>query len=338
MSTKQSLDETWEEVRKSVSVGPCADLSIRDLALSIGYKPIFSVKDKKEYLASDFAYMGYEELCEHPDFKDDPEKVQRLIRLFRETAGYDMSLEGISSKVGRNDSAAQTILNQLKVSDIPQDFPPNLMTISSTLKTLVDAEGVTNLRNFFEVSARFTKVLGKNQELADIERAFLSASPSRVGKFLPLNPNGKGTSLQTLMRGFFEFRAPSYAPLESIALGLGFDSSIPSDTEPASQKVLQEFINEMLEYYERAAKYFPEGDADLYSAVHDFTVFERSTRHIEEPTSSYILFKIVRMKHGEEPSELSEESDDKSTSKEATGSTEKEGGFFKKVFGFFSGK
>ena len=247
-----------------------------------------------------------------------------------------MSLEGISRKVGQNDNASKAMIKQLKVRDIPEDFPPKLLNISDSLATLVEAEEVNTLKAFFEVSARFTKVLGKNQELADIERSFLSASPGRIRKYLPLNPSGEGTSLQAIMHGFMLYKEPDFAPLRGIAANLGMDFNDSTTRDPADPQVTQRFIETVSARYAEAIQYFTEGDADLQAAMRDFVVFSRSTRFIEDPVTCYILFKIVRLHHGEDQREQQSAADSRKSTKSSKAEPEKNEGFLKKTFGFFN--
>ncbi|MGB0370951.1 MAG: hypothetical protein ACPGN3_06325 [Opitutales bacterium] len=299
METEASLNETWDALRAFILDGPCAAMPLRDLEKDTNTRPVFSGSKKRVGTAGTYAEMSYEELCEHPEFVKSPDRVSRLIRLFKGIASFDMPLEGISKKVGRRSINIFKILNNLRDIQVDPDLPPRFLTVSSTLENLIKAKGVTSLKNVFSISSGLSEAAMKLHELGDLEGAFLSGSPERIGKYLPLNPSGKGISLQAIMARFMQSHAREPNALPALARGLGMKTKQHSHIAPAPLQLIGTFIVECTDYYAAAVEFFPAEAEELSSVIQDRTTFDSSVRFIEDPYQKYLLHYILCRYYGQ---------------------------------------
>ncbi|MGB0370195.1 MAG: hypothetical protein ACPGN3_02505 [Opitutales bacterium] len=293
MQTDPSLAESWEASRESILNGPCATMALRDLEKDRHTRPVFSGAQKREATVATYASMSFKELQAHPEFAKNPERLQRLIRLFTDIAAYDMSLQGISRNVGRKSSNLNKILNKLRELKIDPDFPAHLMTVSPNLKARIASEGVKTLKDIFSMTPPSSQAREKNHELADIEGSFLSGSPERIKKYLPLNPDGQGTSLQALMAGYMQSQAPEPDSLKAIAQALGMKTGRKAQVTPAPQLRVDTFLKDATAYFADANSFLSTDSNLLRSTMHDPKVFDRSIRLIEDSHQKFLLHYIV---------------------------------------------
>ena len=295
-SSTESYSQIWEEVRQQVLISAAAHFSLKDLAQSIGYKPIFSYREKRDFLASELAVLSYAELLKHPDFGPGEEKRIRLIRLFRETAAFDHSLNSLSSKTSRQDHETRIILKQLHARQIPDDFPPSVLRLSDVLHIIMEVEEIETLQDFFKMTSRITNKLGKRHELGDVRRAFLSGSVERISTFLPINRHGSGVSLVTCMHARLEALDP--IQLAAVALFWGYSAdSIPKEAHKISKPKVKILITQLKDIYKKHAAYFTDEDATLKAASSDPAVFARAIHQVTDSILGFVFYWLVSHHH-----------------------------------------
>ena len=169
------------------------DTSLNSLAQNLD-GPDWPLKGKDE-IPSKYIGQSYDDLVELPGLSGNPQRVELLINILRETQAFDDPFGEMVSETAESANKDNPILKNMAKLGIPEDFPLSLVALLPETRDYCNLENLTTLRDF----ALFAQNLSQTVVVSGDFRAFLNAlshiDEATLTLYVPFRPGSKGLHL-----------------------------------------------------------------------------------------------------------------------------------------------
>lgn len=181
----------WNKVRISFASSIMMDTSLNSLAQNLDM-PDWPIEGAGE-VPSKYVDLNFSELCAAPGIAGQPQVVDQLISILRETLAFDEPFGEMLTDVSADKD--NPILKNLAKLGIPEDYPMPLVALTAETREYCTTESLATLKEF----ALFAQNMAQNVVVAGDFRALLNAlshvDEATLAMYLPYRPGERGLHL-----------------------------------------------------------------------------------------------------------------------------------------------
>ncbi|MGE9296522.1 MAG: hypothetical protein ACQKBV_09575 [Puniceicoccales bacterium] len=312
--------DDWDEIRLSFATSLMVDTSLLSLSQNLEIEE-WPIKGSSE-TPSKYIDFTWEELYELPGLADQPERIDLLVHILRETQAFDDPFGDMVATVDAHASVDRTLEKNISRLQIPEDFPMSLSGLSADTLGFCNNEDIKTLKDF----GHFAQNMAQNIIIGGDFRALLNALSTEdqqtLKKYIPFRPGSMGLHLPEacglLLNQLSDVERCSLLKRYGYSLDAAGESKarLTKDQIGQLEDILQVKMNEI-------CTYFPEQYRQLAKDVKGGKTLERIFMVIDEPERECICAQVMARYLKENAVDFS---DDEVPPK-------KKGGFFSRLFG-----
>jgi len=316
----QSTEQEWEEVRNAFQDSIMVDTKLTSLAQNIGTCD-WPLKAEDETPAK-YIFYTWEELLTLPEIQKEPQRIDSLIEILRETAAFDDPYSDMVDQFEQASEDEDAVLKNLEKYEIPRDYPLELTGLSSDTLGFCEAEEIHSLGAF----ARFSQTMAQNIVIGGDFRELLNSlthfDAETVATFLPYRPKEKGLHLPEGIA--IELRR--YNDTTRKALLKKYGGQISADDAKKIKRFTREELTDIeqriLEHVEKLFAALPQRKDELILFVKGGGDLTRYVLPLNDPQLEPLVAAYLREAIGSVP-----------TDGDSTGAGTRKRGFFARLFG-----
>ncbi len=281
----------WDEIRSNFEQSIMVDTPLKSLAENVGMEwPIKSPDENpKKYVNMDFS-----EISSNPNFLGNPQRVDLLIAILKETLAFDDPFGDMVEQVEAASETQDNISKNVARLGLPIDYPIDLTNLSEDTKLFCKTEDLESIGDFIE----FSKNMSRNIVVGGDFRSFLNSlahiDDVNLAKVLPFRPGSTGVHYAEAV-GLVVDRLSSE---EKVTLLKRYGGKV-SEEEAAEAKDLSEEEIEQLEetieeHLTSLGEWFTDGKDDLEKTIAEGGSVERYFMVLDNPAKETIACNIVR--------------------------------------------
>lgn len=311
--------DDWDEIRLSFATSLMVDTNLLSLSqnLEIDEWPIKGASETP----SKYIDFTWEELYELPGLADQPERIDLLVRILRETQAFDDPFGDMVATVDAHASVDQTLEKNIRRLKIPEDFPMELSGLSSDTLAFCQNEDIKTLKDF----GHFAQNMAQNIVIGGDFRALLNALSTEdqqtLAQYIPFRPGHTGLHLPECVGQLLN----QLSEVERCSLLKRYGYSL-KDAQESKARLTKEQLGQLEDILQTRIKaicdYFPEQTKQLHTDLAGGKTMERIFMVVDEPERECICANTMSRFVKENPVELPAEAE-----------KPKKAGFFARLFG-----
>jgi len=312
--------DDWDEIRLSFATSLMVDTNLLSLSqnLEIEEWPISGTSETP----SKYIDFTWEELQELPGLADNPERIDLLVHILRETQAFDDPFGDMVATVDAHASIDRTLEKNINRLKIPADFPMSLSGLSADTLEFCKNEDIKTLKDF----GHFAQNMAQNIVIGGDFRALLNALTTEdqqtLKKYIPFRPGSYGLHLPEcvgmLLQQLSDAERFSLLRKYSYELDAKQESKARLNKDQVAQleDILQGKVKEICDF-------FPEHYKQMARDVNGGKTLERIFMVVDDPEREAICVQVMsRYLKENAVTDLNEGAPKK-----------KKGGFFSRMFG-----
>lgn len=194
MATQEQFTEKdWNRLRTAFSVSIMVDTPLLALAQNVN-APDWPIPGDDER-PSKYLDYSWTELHVLPGLREDPARVQQLLRILADTLAFDEPFQQMVEQGEKSTETEYAALRTLQKLGIPEDFPIALTSLSLEAKEFCKSQGFKTLGEFTRLSQKISQFVIMEGDF----RAFLNAlshlDERTISRYLPFRPGARGVHL-----------------------------------------------------------------------------------------------------------------------------------------------
>lgn len=321
-TSRKHTDKDWNEARKAFATSLMVDTKLTSLAqsLELGDWPIRGAGETP----SKYIDFTWEELNELPGLADKPERIDFLIHILKETIAFDEPFGDMVSTVDAATAKEDGLLRNLKLLEIPTDYPIRYSGLSRDTREFCEAEDIKTVGEF----TRFSQNMAQNIIVGGDFRELLNAITTRdeigIARFLPFRPYSRGLHLPEAVGIIIQELSES----EKIGLLKRYGAKLDS-AQAARSFLNKDQLNRLeailVDHIREKVRYFDQEIAELEKKMTRGITLQRYFMVLDDPEKELIAANAFALYLKERQSSgLLPASEQESSSR---------GGFFSRLFG-----
>lgn len=184
--------QDWDETRKSFMNSMMVDTPLSSLAENVDQTwPL----EEWDEMPSKYIEYNYEELKKLPAFQDNPERIDLLIEILKETAAFDDPFGEMAVQVEAATKEDDTPVKTLKRLNIPEDFPISLTRLSEATKMLCAKEDIKTVGRFGVFFQNLAQNIVVGGDFKSFLNALVNCDEETLATIIPCRKGGEGIHL-----------------------------------------------------------------------------------------------------------------------------------------------
>lgn len=288
--TMRYSKEDWDEIRLSFATSLMVDTHLLSLSQNLEIEE-WPLKGSNE-TPSKYIDFTWEELQELPGLADQPERVDLLVHILRETQAFDDPFGDMVATVDAHASVDRTLEKNIIRLKISPDFPMRLSGLSADTQAFCKNEDIRTLKDF----GHFAQNMAQNIVIGGDFRALLNALTTEdqqtLKKYIPFRPGSLGLHLPECVGMLLN----QLSDVERSSLLKKFGYSLTRAEESAARLTKEQLI-QLEDILQTKAKeicdYFPEQYKQLWRDVKGGKTLERIFMVVDDPAKETICVQVM---------------------------------------------
>jgi len=283
--------DNWDEIRLTFATSLMVDTSLLSLSQNLEIEE-WPIKGAGE-TPSKYIDFTWEELQELPGLADQPERIDLLVHILRETQAFDDPFGDMVATVDAHASVDRTLeknINRLKIS---QDFPMALSGLSPDTLAFCQNEDIKTIKDF----GHFAQNMAQNIVIGGDFRALLNAltmeDQQTLAKYIPFRPGSLGLHLPECIGLLLN----QLSDVERCSLLKRFGYPKMSDSQETKARLSKEQVTQLEDILQTKLKdicnYFPEQYKQLSREIKGDKTLERVFMVVDDPERECICANIT---------------------------------------------
>lgn len=181
--------DDWSQLRAHFMSSMLMDIHLHKLGQNIGLSWPLRGQDETPSKYMDYTF---EELPMAPGLEGQPQRLNLLMEILKETASFDQPFQNMVETVVPPSRKKETTLQLLKRHEIPPGFPVKFTGLSAATKDLCKAEGCVTISDSIQFLQNLAQNILVNGEIKGFLNALTNGDARALAAFLPLRTGEKG--------------------------------------------------------------------------------------------------------------------------------------------------
>jgi len=288
-SIRYNADD-WEDIRKRFVNSSMMDAELSALGENAG---IDWRGPGSDTTPDELVVLSYDELLMHPTINGNPNRLERLIDIFKETLAFDDPLGALIGAGDEEEDPAAEIMERAKKMGLNEEYPIELIPLSAPTRDFCEGEQISNLGQLLRMGSRLAGNIVIGGDFKDILNAVSSDNKPVLQRYLPIRAEINGFQLPEAL-GLL----PSHTE-EAVRLGLfrkfgGVLTSKESGQAGSVSEVRQDEALEKLETLtQQTLDYFTDHKDELDRAAREADALRQYLSVLKNEVKEKIAFALV---------------------------------------------